>query len=1211
MAKIKLTENQRIAVEDKSGTLLVAAAAGSGKTAILTKRLIDRLCAPDGDGDISQYLVVTFTKAATSELRERLYKALSEYVRENPKNSRARRQLSLIGLAKISTIHSFCLDIIKSNFEALSLPSTLRMGEETEINVLLRTTLEAIIAERYEDTENNTMFLKAVEVLSSAKNDEKFISAILDLYKKLRGLSEPEKRFNLYLERYLEVISANEIFDTYFGKLIRNDLEYELGRAICELECILADIGSDEGVYEVLSEALEKDIAALKDICSTLPGGYVAVKALSESFSATRAKSSKNCENIEFLENAKEQRSKCHTKLKAVMKHYLSASPETVRIAAEECHALLSEIYALIFELDRKFSEEKLEAGLLDYADLEQYALRLLVEDTGEFGGKFRRTALAESISKNYCEIYVDEYQDTNSVQDMIFRAVSTYDENTGTETNRFLVGDVKQSIYRFRGAQPEIFSSYIKKFEDVREENAKNSTTHKIYLSNNFRCSENVIDTVNLVFDSIMADYTADDRLIYSKHEENKITAPCELALLYPAENGEDEKESSEKLSEEALYIAARIREMAFNPNVLRENGEMYKYSDFAVLARSANSLSDEYRRAFRKMGVPFTSDTPEDFFALPEVLLAMCLFNCVDNPMRDIYTAGIMYSPVFRFTADELCEIRSVGRKLPFYSAVKKYAEESENAELCEKAGDFLEKIDRFRQLSRGTPTDVLISIMFDETGLPDIYSDKEAHKRKNIEKLYELARGFEKTSFRGLSAFLDYLGNLSEGKTDSRPESERDSVRFMSIHRSKGLEFPIVFLTGAAKQFNSTDEKEPVIFSASRGIGIKLRDTADTRVTETRRNFAAINTLFREAIRSHERTDMLEEEKRLLYVAMTRARDRLIMTALTKDSERELALADIKRRGGFRTYGKYAMRYFDFIYHALTDRQFSSLSKKRSEVPMESPLICYSEQVSQSALLKASKSKSEATEAEAIDQEKKSEILKKLKEAKAASPYISPLSKISAKLSVSQLKKGLLDEEENAKMKVQLKKVPNFMLEKSEADAAEKGTAAHIFMQFADYESLEKSGAAHEADRLLSLGFITERMREIMDLSVLDAFVKSELYAKIKESTRQYRERRFNLRLPASEFTDDTDAKLDDAYILVQGVSDLYFENPDGSFTLVDFKTDRVKENDGADILKRRHSAQLTYYKRAIEEITGGTVKEVYIYSFALGREILLDI
>lgn len=1207
MAEIKLTENQQIAVNDKSGTLLVAAAAGSGKTAILTRRLAERLCDPDGTEDISRFLVVTFTKAATGELRERLYKALSEYVKSNPKNSRARRQLSLVGLAKISTIHSFCLDIIKSNFQALSLPSVLRMGEETEINVLLRSTFDEIISEKYEKAD--TLFLKAVEVLSSAKNDEKFVEALLALYKKLRGISEPKKKFLAFLEDYTEVTAAEEILDTKLGKLMCNDIEYELGRTICELECILENTELDDDVSQVLSEALEKDIAALCGIRDILRSekGYEAVKNAADGFSAARAKNAKNCENPELLESLKDRRSKCTTRLKGVLRRYLSASGETVKLAAKECHGLLSEIMNILDELDRRFTEKKLEKGLLDYADLEQYALRLLVADTGEFGGTFRRTELAESISRDFCEIYVDEYQDTNSVQDMIFRAVSTYDKEAGTETNRFLVGDIKQSIYRFRGAQPEIFSSYIKSFPDVRTQEAKECTTHKIYLSNNFRCSQNVIDTVNQVFDCIMEDYTADDRLIYSKSEENKVCAPCELALLYP-EQEIDDGESEETFSQEALYIARRIRELAYNPAVLRENGEMYRYCDFAVLSRSANSVSEEYRRAFRKMGVPFSSDTPEDFFAKSEVLLAMCLLNCVDNPMRDIYTAGLMYSPLFCFTADELYEIRSVGKKLPFYSAVVKYAEENENLPLSQKAKSFVDTIKRYRALSRGTPTDVLVGIMFDETGLSDLYGVKDAAKRQSIEKLYELARGFEKTSFRGLSAFLDYLTELSEGKADTRPESDSDSVRFMSIHRSKGLEFPIVFLCGAGKQFNSSDEKEPIIFSAKSGIGIKLRDTEDTKICSTKRNFAAINTPFREAIKSYERDAMLEEEKRLLYVAMTRARDRLIITAFVKEAVQELANADKKRDGGFDVFGKYAMCYFDFLYYALTDSQFASLYKSRDEVTNERALICFCEAVSGTPD-NVVPSKAEMT-SPVTDKEKKNELLKKLKLAKSAPAYTSPLSRIAAKLSVSQLKKGLLDEDETLQMAPALKKLPDFMLDNTSADSAEKGTAAHIFMQFADYESLEKNGAAYEADRLLSLGFITSRMREIIDLGVLDSFVKSNLYGKIKMSTRKYRERRFNLRLPASEFTEKNQGVASDEFILVQGVSDLYFENADGTLTLVDFKTDRVREDGGEDVLKARHSTQLGYYKRAIEEITGKTVSETFIYSFALGREILLD-
>lgn len=1204
MAEFKLTQAQSLAVSDRSGTLLVAAAAGSGKTAILTRRIIEKLSDADENGDISQYLIVTFTKAATAELRERLYKGLSEYVRANPGNKRARRQLSLIGLAKISTIHSFCLDIIRTNFQALSLPSTLRMGEETEVNVLMKNTLDRLISEKYEQSGDGSLFLKAVEILSGAKSDESFGEALLSLYKKLRGLSEPWKKFESYLDKYREIEESDEIFDTAFGRLIKDDLIYETGKAISDLDCILAQADSEPDAYTVLHDAICKDTAALEDILRAFSEGYesAVLKAGSVSFARCKNKP-KECECPELIDSLKDQRTRCNTKLKTVYKKYLGANAEKVRFAAAESREVLYEIYGLLTEFDREFTEKKLEKGILDFSDLEQYTLKLLVKDTGEFSGNFERTELAKTISADYKEIYIDEYQDTNSVQDMIFRAVSTYDEVKGTETNRFLVGDVKQSIYRFRGAQPEIFSSYIRLFTDVCKDENRESTTHKLYLSNNFRCSENVIESVNRVFFKIMPDYTVSDSLIYSKPEKFKITAPTELVLVNSV--SDDAQATEEKLSDEAVYIASRIKEMAYNPDILNENGEMYRYSDFAILQRSANSLSEPYRQAFRKMKIPLSCDTPENFFALSEILLALCLLNCIDNPQRDIFTAGLMYSPLFGFSADELVKIRSCDRRISFFSCTQLFAETSEECELKNKVCSFLETVDGFRKKSRGTPTDILISEMFEFTGIYDIFRDCP-EKKRNVRKLYEMARTFEKTSFRGLSAFLEYLTDLASGNSDSRPEAEADSVKFMSIHRSKGLEFPVVFLGGLMREFNTSDENEPVILNPGFGIGIKLRDTEDTSLTDTKRNFSSINTPFREAIRSVERGLMLEEEKRLLYVAMTRARDRLIMTAATKQFVKTVSNATIRRDGGFESYGKYAMSYFDFIYHCLTDREFGQL--QHEEVgEYEGCFKCYKVDIDAEFISNARKTKTVSVNERDFDTVKYNEFERILSSSRKSENYPELLSKVSSKLSVSQLKKGLLDDEDMLRMKVTLKKRPSFMSSKTEADAAERGTATHIFMQFADYSEIEKKGAASEADRLLRLGFITERMSSIVDLSVIENFIKSDLYSKIKECPKLYRERRFNLKLPVSEFTSSTDAVLSDEFILVQGVSDLYFENPDGTLTLVDFKTDRVSGNGAEDVLRERHSAQLGYYKRAVEEITGKKVSKVYVYSFALSKEV----
>ncbi len=1213
MAKIELTKNQKIAVEDTGGTLLVSAAAGSGKTAILTKRLIDRLCSEKFEGDISEYLVVTFTKAATQELSTRLYKALTEYITEHPECSRAKRQLSLFGLANISTIHSFCLDIIKQNFEALSLPSKLRMGEETEVDVLLRQALEDLFSEKYNLQEENEMFFYALEILSNSKSDKKFIESVIELYGKYHSSSEAYRKFNELLSMYKEVEECSEIFSTKFGSIIKDDIDFEISRTIVELECLCEEISSDEILSDALVPAIKADIDTLKVIHSELQNGYEKLSLAASHFSTTRAKSIKVYDAPEYLDQIKKARSKCNEKINAVFSRYLSASCQLFKTCAIETRLVLTEILAILDELDRRFSELKLQRGILDFADLEQYALKLLVSDTGEFGNKFKRTALAESISRNFREIYIDEYQDTNALQDMIFRAVARYDKDTGEECNRFLVGDLKQSIYRFRGAQPEIFASYINEFTQVVEDSSDRTKRHKVYLSNNFRCSEDVISSVNKVFSCIMSSYLEDDKLIYSKNETKKTSAKTELILIN-TECDDTDNSNSQVFSEEAMYVASKIMEITYNPAYLREDGEMYTYSDIAILSRNANGAYERYKQAFKKFGIPLASDTPEDFFSLPEIMLVMCLLNCIDNPQRDIYTAGLMYSPLFAFSASELAIIRNADRKASFYSCVEKYTNENPGTALSIKVSEFIETIKSFRRLSRGTPVNILLNIIFSKTGILDLYSARNSNKRQNILRIYEYARTFEKTAFKGLSAFLEYLNELSQGSVNVRSEAFGESVKFMSIHRSKGLEFPIVFLAETLHEFNDKDEKKAIIYSKN-GVAIKLRDTLYSKLSVHKRNFTSINTPFREALAALECREMLEEEKRLLYVAMTRARNRLFITGSTKNLNRLLVNASLRRRGGFSVYGKYSKCFFDFLYFSLSDSEFDTLCDNEKDARIKSKetddFLCYKVDFykefeytnkAKAKILNQQLSCNESLVNEYTDILKRNEKLQKRQ---------SPLSNIVSKISVSQLKKGLLDEEEAVSISPKIRELPKFLKENNTIPANEKGTAAHIFMQFVSFENFEKNGIKSEAQRLLNCGFITQRMFEIIDYDSISGFFESELYSRMKNSPRIYRERRFNLRLPALEFTEKPDSALKDEFILVQGVIDLYFENGDGTFTLVDFKTDNVSESTGEDILRRRHSEQMKYYKRAIEEITGKPVTDSYIYSFSLSREIIADI
>ncbi len=1217
--KMTFTENQQLAIKDNGGTLLVAAGAGSGKTAVLTQRLIERVCSPDSEGNITDYLVVTFTKAATKELGIKLRKALQKEIAEHPENTRARRQLSMVGLAKIRTVDAFCYDFVRANFEALSLPPKCRLADECEASVMMNDIFGELIEEKYETEEKGSAFYKVTELLSGVRSDDGMIKSLLKLYRDLRVQPSPEKAFERYLAKYKEVEDCTEIFGTEYGKLIRKDVLFTVDMCRSDLEDLLAQASEAPTVYPLIEERFNAFTDRLAGVKTALDGGYENTKNYIASLGRLPNAGRKTKEtDAEALDRIKKQFDDIKRTFDKITPKYFGASAEILRNAAKETYTVLSEIRDLLSEFDRRFTAKKLEKGLLDYTDIEKYALSLLCSDTGEFPGTFRRTELARTLSENFREIYIDEYQDINPVQDLIFRSLARCDEKSGTETNRFMVGDKKQSIYRFRGAKPDIFNDYVSSFPMSTEDSGHESTCHKVYLSNNFRCSENVIKATNSVFEIIMENYTEDEKLIFSKREANKQTAPTELVLLYrdkdeteaEDENGsEDTKQSDAKSSEtEAIYVAARIKQMMSDPACRNENGEPYSYKDFAILSATGSGVDSVCKRVFRRAGIPLYCGVAGDFFELPEIRLVMCLLNCIDNPRRDIYMAGLMHSGLYGFSADELFLIRKDYRKMSFCTSVESFAKEEVSDALHEKVRAFLSELSEFRKLSRGTPADEFLKTVFDRTGILELYSGKEASKRKNILRVYEFARNFEKTHFCGLSSFLSYLDDMVQDNNRIESEAIADAVTMTTIHKSKGLEYPVVFTIGAASTFNSEDERKAIIYNEKYGIGTKLRGSTALGISEENCEISLLSTPFRHAIVASERSEMLEEKKRLLYVAMTRARDRLIITANVKDDpDAVLSKAVQKRKSGFAVKGRYSKSFLDYLLFAVPDKFFDAMAEHKKIIPSENDFfIAYTEKVTGlGAIAQAARRAETADVLSGEEAEKAASLLALLRKNSEKVPYDSPMSKIPAKLSVSSLKKGLLDEDAPKNDVPKLKAEPKFVAESTEADGAEKGTAAHIFMQFADYAALEKDGAAKEAERLYSLGFISERQYGLLDTSPLDAFVHSELFAMIRKSPKVYRERRFNLMLPAAEFTENSKDAYGDSFVLVQGVIDLYFENGDGSCTLVDFKTDRVKEPDGEAVLRSRHASQLGYYRRAVEEMTGRKVSRVLLYSFALGR------
>jgi ATP-dependent helicase/nuclease subunit A len=868
-------------------------------------------------------------------------------------------------------------------------------------------------------------------------------------------------------------------------------------------------------------------------------------------------------------------REKLAKDIRSVYEKYFSFDHDRVVDFSIKNARLNADTASILRSFDKALAEEKKKRGIIDFSDLERLCYSLLVQD-----GK--PTSVAKEIAQSIDEIYIDEYQDTNELQDGIFAAISN-------PRNRFMVGDIKQSIYGFRGALPNIFSSYRDRFP-IYDGNESDAST--VFLSDNFRCDKPIIDYSNLIFDKLFTNTSSDltyypsDRLKFSKVVDKDDFHRVETVIV--EDNDDDEERDSE-----ADYVVSRINELI-------DVG--YRPSDIVILLSSPSSDAERFENALKDINLPFYSDVKRSFFENAEILLMLCLLNCIDNPTRDIYLAGALKSPIFNFNLDELIEIRKERDDCSLYEAFIAYSERTES----QKCKYFLEKLDSYRKFSRAQAVDKLIWHIYRDTSLLSlVYDNAESGKsrlrRANLMLLYEYARKFESSSFKGLNNFIAYLNDIiseNEKFEDAKASSESDNViRIMSIHQSKGLEFPVCFLCGCDKGFNYIDSRNDIVFTRKLGLSTRIRDDS---------GFIRYDTPIRSAVSLEITRNTIDEQMRVLYVALTRARERLIVTARAKDAPK--FLDDV------RLSSSYISNY--------------SLSQSPSYIKWILTAL-YSSEYDDCCIIKTADSEFSNDSNESSDNEITKEAdhasyqrLKEEIESRFGFKYkYSDSVDIPAKLSVSHLYPTILDDEEVAEEDVltSMKERPSFLdCALAKASASEKGTATHVFMQFCDFRNAELNGAKQELSRLISGKFIAPHYSDLVYLERVDAFFRSAFYDRIKNAKRIHRETRFNISLSASDFTKDEQKKesLKDESILVQGVMDLIFLDKNDKFVLLDYKTDKIPyqiRNDlraVKDFLSERHSLQLSYYKTACEKLFMRKVDEVYVYAFDIDKEIRLN-
>ena len=1221
-----LTNEQRMAIERRDKTLLVSAAAGSGKTYTLTKRIIESLIDPKEPLNIDAILIVTFTKLAAGELRTKVANALNEAIAKDPDNEHLKRQLNLLPSAKIRTIDGFCNDILRSNCDCVGLSPGYRIADGAEIEILAISIIEGLIEATYNgelpEVATPEEFEELADCLTESGKTEELSSVFRYISLKCENAEEGIDVLAKLIEKYKH--GGAMVENTPYGAYLMERFGEMLTHYIGWLDVYEREIaaGSEtQRKYLPVIEADRRVLTKLKSLTS-----YDLVRETINSISwESLPRMKKGEEKTPKMEEYQAFRDK---KLKDIIKKEKSKflySSDQWRELCDHLHRLLGVFYRFEKKFDTLFREEKKRRGALSYNDIERYTYECLIQN-GEL------TDIAKNVASQFDAIYIDEYQDVNSLQNRIFEAISK-------PTNRFMVGDIKQSIYSFRSACPGIFADMKNSYPMLDDSTECDQAS--IFMSANFRCDKGVIDFVNDIFDKAFSfvaksiGYVDSDRLVYKKKQEQgepKYRYPVVCSVNKDFEGGV------------AGAVADKIDELIKTGKL--NNGKDIKASDIAIILRDAKGYDTVYAMELERRGIPCCISGAKGFFLSSEVLLALCLLNSIDNPRRDIYLAGLLCSPLFGFTADELILIRQKSAD-SLYESLVAYTKENPS---FTKGKEFLERLNYYRTISEGIGVDTLIHKLYRETGLMSLASKNGG--KDNLILLFDYARSFEAGSFKGLYNFISFINNIINKKTtfdDARAKTETDAVKIVTAHGSKGLEYPIVFFVESNKQIKDKD-KTRLAYCEDFGFSFKLR---------TPSGLTFVNNPVRDIIKTEIFRRIFEEELRVLYVLLTRARERLYVVGKCpeENTEEYKAKLDEKRK----IMSEYSFRkmntYQDII---LTCKDIMPLSEDElllldeEDDSVEVTLVF---EDNNDTKKEAVKDPSNGEENHSIDY---AEMMRRFN-------YKYPLehlTELPEKMSVSSMTPTILDGNEEVDLwsenrlevldenktdstddvfskkdeygivfednaeNISLseeteaidsdkkkRRLPAFALGTNLDESAKRGIATHLFMQFCNLENLAENSVVAELDRLCNQGFISEEDKKRVRIREIEMFRKSTLFHEMRQAKKIHRELRFNVYLPATEFA-TKEEKIDlykDSSILVQGVIDCIIEKENGDIILCDYKTDRLKKEEILDrtlaeaTLREKHSVQLGMYALAVERIFGKPPKRIEIYSLPLGDTV----
>ena len=1197
------TEQQQAAIDSRNKNLLVAAAAGSGKTAVLVERIIKMIL--DDDLDVDKMLVVTFTNAAAQEMRSRIHKKIFERmqtVADSEQIARLERQSILLSGANIMTFHAFCLSVLRRNFSKIAFDPKFREAGEQELNILKQEVMEKLFEEKY--SEGDDAFKKFTDEFGgNVHGDTELHKLIISLYEFTQSRPYPEDWLNSVINFYENPETA-KMPD---GKLW---LEEMINFALTQADFIITDVAKNcERIKKSAAEqiidtanATKKDIDAYQknwaQIVAFFESEYRAVVSLLKavdswdklyelklSFSFATYPNTRKFP-ADLLELKKQ--------FKAIRDVYKERFKKLDGIFYSNRAGIIAQIKKLApsvrrladitIEFAKEFDAAKRERGVIDFSDMEHLALKILTTDK----------ATAENYRRKFKMIMVDEYQDTNGVQEEIISRIVD-------AKNFFAVGDVKQSIYRFRNADPKIFMDKYDNYPNTPD-------CQRIDLSANFRSRRQVVNAVNAIFrrlmtkDAMEIDYNKDAELYFGADYpafENTFDERAEFLIVNREEDDDDKKtydaESSDEdddkidldeLGLEMQVIADKIKKfISEKKNIWDTDLKSYrpiKYKDIVILMRAVDKRADKIIEIMNKNGIPTYAADNGGYFKAPEIQTTLCLLTLLDNSRQDIPLAAVMLSPIGGFTEQNLVELRLTDRKADLFTLVKNFSESE--SELGARCKDFLTRINNWREMARQVSVPELLSTIYRETGYYDYFGTKIDGRtaQANLRMLIDRAAEFESTAFRGLSRFIQFIKKIRELENDlaaARTLGENeDVVRVMTIHKSKGLEFPVVFVAQLGRRFNLRDTSEIVTRHQDFGLGVYLTLEALFGLTRTT-NFV------REIIKKKITAENLAEELRILYVAMTRAREKLIL------------VGNIKNQTAFKSPSDNSTGKISPVVLQSARSPMDWLLSVRDFIKKDVPVEIF----------------------EKTDVKRGTDELVPPENELKAPPEIaedSPLSKIPAKLSVTEIKRRIAEfEDETAQFteiakkkfdKSKLYRRPNFM-QRAEISGAEFGTLMHGVMQHLNLdEKLDAENISAQIDKMIDAQIFTVEQGEIVKRKIgnITKFFASKLGQRLLKANEIYRELPFSRRIDAGTINaGENFSKAVGEKILVQGIIDLLFkDSATGDWILLDYKTDR---NNTDEYFRNEYHEQIRLYVEAVESLTGFKIAETYLYLLGAGR------